>query len=759
MLSKENASARASLTPARPEVIYTFGPFRLDAVERTLLREGVGIALTPKAFDTLCVLVENSGHLLLKEKLLDAIWPETFVEEKTLVQNVFTLRKVLGVDDSGGPYIETVPKRGYRFTSAVTILPRPEVNGVGTDFSEPKIAEPEANGHRTVVVVGATDQDAGQVLPQELTTPATPLALRRLPLLNRRTVAVVTLVGVCAAVFLLVVFRGRIFPHRTPYENLHISKLTDSGNVGVMALSPDAKYVAHVVVESGRQSIQVRQIDGARGIEIVPPTNAFFLGITFSRDSSAVYYVSIQRSGLIATLYRVPVLGGTPLKIVADVDSPVTVSPDDKQVAFVRGVPDKHETQLVIATVADGKERILATRPDPRGFGLNGPSWSADGKLIATATANYAVDLNHDENVVVVNTATGAVDTLGSKIWGWLGQVAWTGNNLLVTGWDGDPALMSDQVWLLSYPSGQLRKLTNDVSGYDGISVSADSRTIAVTRSDSAGGFWVSTDGVPMNASQIMHGTWGRMGRLYGMNWTPDGRLVYASARTGTPEIWVGNSDGGEQHQVTVDRNLSTMPVMTPDGRHIVYLSRRGHERHVWRIDVDGSNAKQLTSTTGDDFPSITADGKWVLYSERETSSVWKVPIEGGTPVLVRHNAFGPAVSPDGEKLALFDILDDKSVGLTVLSIENGAVIRQYKDNRMGFPVVWTHDSKAVTFATEQDGIGNIWSLPISGGPAKQLTNWKSDRILRMAWSRDGRLACERATVIRDVLLLRDTGN
>ncbi|HWP43668.1 MAG TPA: winged helix-turn-helix domain-containing protein [Blastocatellia bacterium] len=98
---------------------YEFGPFRVDTRERILLRAGIQIALTPKAFDTLCVLIQNSGHVLMKDELMKRIWPDSFVEEATLAQNIFTLRKILGESPDEHQYIETVPKRGYRFIARV----------------------------------------------------------------------------------------------------------------------------------------------------------------------------------------------------------------------------------------------------------------------------------------------------------------------------------------------------------------------------------------------------------------------------------------------------------------------------------------------------------------------------------------------------------------------------------------------------------------------------------------------------------------
>ena len=95
--------------------LYEFGPFRLDAGQRLLLRDDCPIPLQPKAFETLLVLVRNSEKVVLKDELLNAVWADTFVQESNLTQNIFVLRKALGDNDGGRRYIITVPGRGYRF--------------------------------------------------------------------------------------------------------------------------------------------------------------------------------------------------------------------------------------------------------------------------------------------------------------------------------------------------------------------------------------------------------------------------------------------------------------------------------------------------------------------------------------------------------------------------------------------------------------------------------------------------------------------
>ena len=103
----------------QPKHIYEFGPFCLDAAEHLLLRDGEAVPLTPKAFDLLLALVERHGHLLEKEELLKKVWPDTFVEETNLSYNISHIRKALGDGENGQKFIETVPKRGYRFVASV----------------------------------------------------------------------------------------------------------------------------------------------------------------------------------------------------------------------------------------------------------------------------------------------------------------------------------------------------------------------------------------------------------------------------------------------------------------------------------------------------------------------------------------------------------------------------------------------------------------------------------------------------------------
>src|SRR5215468_6167055 len=109
--------------PFRTKALYEFGKFRFDPADRSLLREGRPVSLTPKAFEILSVLVENGNRLTTKEELMRRVWPESFVEDANLTVTMSALRKQLGEAPDGQQYIETVPKKGYRFAVPVSVLP------------------------------------------------------------------------------------------------------------------------------------------------------------------------------------------------------------------------------------------------------------------------------------------------------------------------------------------------------------------------------------------------------------------------------------------------------------------------------------------------------------------------------------------------------------------------------------------------------------------------------------------------------------
>src|SRR5580700_6222175 len=133
---------------------YAFGPFRLDSEKRVLVRDGTPISLAPKLAKTLLLLVENAGHLVDKDDLMKQVWPDAFVEEGNLNKNIFALRRLLGDWDGGREYIETVPKRGYRFVAPVNEVTHAEVDAQPRLSTGASLIGRKVSHYRVLEVVG-----------------------------------------------------------------------------------------------------------------------------------------------------------------------------------------------------------------------------------------------------------------------------------------------------------------------------------------------------------------------------------------------------------------------------------------------------------------------------------------------------------------------------------------------------------------------------------------------------------------------------
>jgi Tol biopolymer transport system component/DNA-binding winged helix-turn-helix (wHTH) protein len=755
---------------------YEFGPFRLDAAERVLTRGGEAVPLPPKVFETLLVLVANSGRVLGKDELLSALWPDSFVEESNLAQNISQLRKALGEGAAGAQFIETVPKRGYRFTAQVRLVGEeaqvstPARHAEGRDAFAPlaeERREPDAasgNGHAAAEADereangGATANGArAAARPQNLTGPH---GLRRRPLL---ALLVVAAVAAGAALYLMILRRQAARHADAAFRPMNISRLTSSGRARQPALSPDSRHVAYVMDEAGKQSLWVRQVATASNVMVVDPAEVSYRGLTFSPDSNFIYYVVVDEERGFGVLYQIPLLGGTPRKVMERVGSPVAFSPDGRQMAFVRGNPAQRETMLLVANADGTAERKLVTRAQPEFLSRQGPSWSPDGRLIACAAGRSDAG-DTTMHVLAVNPGDGSAQPVGAETWTTVGRVAWLGDGsgLALGAWRRASAVFGDQLWLLTYPGGEARRVTNDMSSYEGVSVSADSAALVSERTERVSSVWVIPDSDTNRATQIRSGFGDNYSERFGLDWTPDGRLVYASHASGNLDLWVAATDGSEPRQLTREAQADIAPSVSADGRFVAFISYRSGAAHVWRIGVDGGDAKQVTLTGGADSPSVSPDGRWVAYSLLADGrwGVWKATADGGETVRLTKNLAGrPAFSPDGKLIACqYQDEKDRRVKVALIRASDGELVKIFE--RMPQPewgiIRWSADGRALTYIETRADVSNIWAQPVDGGAPKQLTDFKTDRIFRFAWSRDGKqLACERGTAINEVVLIR----
>ncbi len=544
------------------------------------------------------------------------------------------------------------------------------------------------------------------------------------------------------------------------------SKLVDTGNATDAAISPDGKYLAYVVEEAGGQSLWGRQVGVASNSwPIVSRSERRFWGLTFSPDGNYIYFVVFDDSINQYVLYRTPALGGVTEKILEDVDTPISFSPDGTEFTFGRGYPSEKQTAIIVSTADGNKTRILAVRKSHDYFGLKGaPSWSPDGTLIACAVGQYEAQMH----VVAIRVRDGTEIRITKGEWPWIGRVLWLPGNrgLLMVAKESVPLPL--QIWHIDYPSGEADRITSDVNNYGAksISVTSDAANLVTVQENYLSSIWISRKDQLANPQRI---SVAKSDGYNGLAWLPDGRLVMASGASGSQDIWTMAADGSNRQQLTSGGSANYQPTATSDGRYIVFVSTRGGGEDIWRMDIDGSDLRQLTKSHNANRPECSADGRWVFFRSLSTGSrnIWKVGIEGGEPVrLTDKFSDWPAISPDGKNFVCeyWDEQPTTQAVLAIISTEGGNPISTYKflpatataldlSNNV---IRWAPDGKALVYIDRRNGVTNLVSQFLDGSPPKQLTNFREDRTFWFAWSKDGQnLALSRGVVTSDVVLFR----
>jgi serine/threonine protein kinase/Tol biopolymer transport system component len=550
------------------------------------------------------------------------------------------------------------------------------------------------------------------------------------------------------------------------FWDVDLSRLTNSGNAIDATISPDGKYIVYALSERSQQSLWIRQVSAANDKLIVQPAPVGFFGVTFSPDGNDLYYV-IKANLDAGTLYRIPTLGGIPVKLLEKIDGPVSFSPDGKQFTFVRGnYPKQSSSALMIANIDGTGERTLAVKEFPDRFApifFTGPSWSPDGKMIAVSIATVGAG----GKVLGFSVTDGKEQTLAQPAWAYAARVEWLRDmsGLLVVAGE---TIAAAQLFLINYPDGTVRRVTNDLNSYRAIGLTQDGKKFTTIQAQGLVNLWVVPETDPQKASRLPTGNvsfYSSAGN--NLSWTPDGRIVFVSNEGGEANIWITNPDGSERKQLTANGAANFSPTVTPDGRYIVFSVWRDGQRHLWRMNLDGSNPVQLTSGVVDSFPHLTPDGRWVIYTAVSNAkpTLWKVSIDGGTPAQITdHVATMGIVSPDGKYIA-YSYPESADVSappnrIAVIPFEGGAEVKTFNLPASGTVlsiVQWAPDGKSLRYSVNSFNVSNIRSQPLDGGPAKQVTDFKEMLITSFAWSRDGKqLACTRGNLIRDAVLIRD---
>jgi TolB protein len=339
-------------------------------------------------------------------------------------------------------------------------------------------------------------------------------------------------------------------------------------------------------------------------------------------------------------------------------------------------------------------------------------------------------------------------------------------SGLLTIAGDGPPAA---QVWFINYPGGQARRITNDLSTYRALALTTDSTKFSTIQANGLVNVWVAPAGDAAHAVQLPTGNVGFYGTAGNpVSWTPDGRIAYVSNEGGNADVWLMDADGKNRKQLTTNSGVNVSPVVSADGRFIVFASVRNGVKNIWRMDIDGSNPTKLTSGLVDSYPVISRDNKWVIYAALEGSkpTLWKVSARGGgAPAqLSDHPGTAPSISPDGKLMAyLYPDSPDPFAPpnrIAVMPLEGTQPLNTFSFQVSGTVATvseWSTDGKSIIYSVNNNNVSNLWSQPLDGSGPKQITDFKGNLITGFAWSRDGKqLACTRGVLLRDAVLITE---
>ncbi len=572
------------------------------------------------------------------------------------------------------------------------------------------------------------------------------------------------LIGVGIAVLLLVVAAAlgayRLLRKNAPTidtNNINIRALTDNGLVvGVVGVSQDGSLIAYGRRE-GERSLWVKQVATGSEVRVVPPQPGFFssfsadsAGSTFAAGGNYLYYTHTDPANEISTnVYSVPSLGGPSRQVLSDVASGVTFSPDGKRMAFRRSIQDKAEDQVVIAN-ADGSNEKVIFRHESGLKGLNTSlSWSPADDLIAVG-ANE-VEPTIWESILVLTPQGKLVKKIPLPITA-LG-LAWLpdASGLFVCGVAKETGLRR-QIWFLPYPEGKLVKVSNDLSNYYHLSVTADGKSLVTTQQREQATVYVGDSPAILNdkVDWKLAAISTEQATGYSLSWTAQGKLLQMD---GALHVYLTAADGSGKVRLLEGDEMDGPATACGQGDGVVIVRQvDGVTPNLWRLNVATGELKQLTFGKYEWGPSCTPDGKWIVYfglsATDKVGHIFKVSVEGGTPVeLAQGNVQSPAASPDGEFVA-YTRIDGQGANakpkFIVQKLEGGPAV--YEGGVMpGFssPVVgWTPDGHALVYMINTSGtLQNLYMQPLPSGPLVQLTHFDSEpgRVLTFAWSQDGK--------------------
>jgi DNA-binding winged helix-turn-helix (wHTH) protein/Tol biopolymer transport system component len=716
-----------------------FGPFEVDLRAGELHKNGAKLKLQEQPFQILRVLLENAGEVVTREELRKRIWPtDTFVDfDHGLYTAITKLREALHDSSERPRFIETLPRRGYRFIAPVSVEALGQHNG-GTASCLPAVpAVHPSSGPEQKATISTLSKSA-------------PGSLRKLTALLA--------VALSVALALTVGTYKRSWRWRTvSTENLQLTKLTDTRKIELAGISPDARYVAYAQRDRDGLGLWAREVaTRSNSVQILPAEDVEFAGLTISPDNTYIYFIRSEKNHpSFRHLYRMPTLGGSVKLLLRNIDSPVSFSPNGDQFVFTRGITNGGVVEVRIAD-ADGRhEHLLVTMQNAAPFHQSGATWSPDGRTIAVSVMYLGEHVRW--GLETVSVVDGSVHELYSSHYK-IGRPLWLqkGDALLAA---LDDQTNQGQLWEISFPGGEPRRLTNDLTDYedDRIDLTRDGKTAVIIAWDMSGDVWEAPAADLSKAQQLESSALPLLDVAPG----PSGKILAAGLDS---QLWIMNADGGQR--TIFGDHPARSPVLC--GWYVIFMSStiQWDTEGLMRADADGSNVTKLASGHLGSA-ACSSDGKFVYYDNVDhPQKIHRIAVEGGTSIEmadipIEGDERHLALSPDGKLLAyVYGEPSERPASawkLVVIPAGGGRPIKVYSVPGEIHTMRWSPDGRGLqyTIAMFASGTANLWEQPLAGGEPRQLTTFSSGRIYDFNWSADGkRLLMTRGDLNGDVVLL-----
>lgn len=642
--------------------LYRFGQFGLRTDDYSLRRNDKVIPVTPKMTELLLVLLENQGRILDKEFLLENVWPDSFVEEGNISFNIRQLRKALDDNAQSPTYIETIPRRGYRFIAKVEkVLPASDPL---PDLSS------EAAEQRSVHPGSASPPKHRYSLLMATILFLSAAAVGSFYLLNEKIDAAPVL--------------------SAPFAS---EKLSTTGNVFGAAISPDGKTVVFSVRTGETQSVWLRQLGSGTNVEMIPPSEEDYYEFTYSPDGEWIYF-SRGKHDLEGTIeiFRISVFGGIPEKVLTGTNGSVSISPDGKTISYVR-CPRRDEEwcSLYTADAATGKnERRLVSYPYPIRIADN--EISPDGTRIAYAFGQSRNQANAF-SVAEFDLLTATERVVTTERFFNVKNICWLpdGSGLLLTA--SRIPNKHFRIWHLSSDTGTAEPLTNDSEAYSVLSLDKEAKKLISTQIKQDFRIHVFSLDDPSQKRFLADAS--------RATYASDGKIYFSSVMSGNDEIWSIDPDGSGRRQITTDPGGDGAPVVSPDNKTVFFTSNRSGSAHVWKMNADGTDQTQVTSKEGGSPIFVAPDGRIVYYRHGIDGTLWSVTLENGKEKMEYDRTKERiAISPDGLTMAFEKRIDSK-LFVALVSMATKETVGTFElpsESSRLLELSWMPDGRSVLF-------------------------------------------------------------